>query len=119
MRFFIVSFAGLVALAVASPLAQRDAGATESHLDTPNKFSCSPKETDQQCFAKLQEARANNSTLRLLEFLSYYTNNINRAVERKCLCAEFGVRGKGCEIPGQDPLSAASLFSLFLFGKVR
>jgi hypothetical protein len=68
MRFFIVSFAGFVALAVASPLAQRDAGATECHLDGANKFSCSPKETDEQCFAKLQEARANNSTLRLVEF---------------------------------------------------
>jgi hypothetical protein len=54
-----------------------------------------------------------------LNSLSYYTNDINRPGERKCLCAEFGVRGKGGEIPGQDPWSVASLFSLFWFGRVR
>jgi hypothetical protein len=38
-----------------------------------------------------------------LNSLSYYTNDINRVVERKCLCADVGVGGKGGEIPGQDP----------------
>jgi hypothetical protein len=53
-----------------------------------------------------------------LNSLSCYINDVNRAVERKCLCAEFGVRGKGGEIPGQDPRCVASLFSIFLFGRV-
>jgi hypothetical protein len=63
MRSFIVGFAGFVALAMATPVAQPDVEAKECHLDGLDKFICTPKETDEQCFAKLQDARANNTLI--------------------------------------------------------